>query len=456
MSLIAAADWSPAPGRILEWRPTESTLAAAAAAPPHPVGPSFLQRDHINGVLAQRAQGREHRGFTCSALTVDEDLDESRMTQAITGFLCAHEGLRSSFTIADGQIVRYVLAAADIGLAVVPAPETDAHAHLARRLPEDAVFDAFPGIAVGVITRPGSFDLYLGVDHAFGDGGSQVLGPAEIIARYRGETSPITGPHGSHIDYTASEYETAATVSAASEPVSIWREVLTAAGGTIPAFPLPLGVDDEPQPVAIKRAELADPTATAALGRLAAAHGTSLIAVVHAALALTERELAGREWYSTATVLSTRKAEHQYSQGWYCNFAPIGFRIVGNDFACVVDDAARALAQAKSAAQIPVHAALGVLLAEGSIDPAVVASPQMVTYLDLGWFPVPENTRDLAVFTGEGRTRNASLWISRDRRGLSIATQHPDNPTAAAAVGRHFDTVRTVLAAAVSDTVGAA
>ena len=457
MRFIAGGDWKPLPGTLIDWVPSEATQIASQQAPPHPTPPSFLQRDHINAVLAQRAEGRVHRGYTCSALRVDGDLDTDQMTAAITDFLRAHEGLRSSFRVVDSQVVRYVVAADAIEMEPHEVGAATPSEHLDHRLPVDAVFDAFPGCAFGVVTRPGSFDLYYGVDHAFGDGSSQVLGLLELLARYRNEQSHplVAATPASHLDYIADEYGRAGSVSGESPSVLRWREVLAAAGGTIPPFPLPLGADDAPQPVTIHTEELVDAPTTERLAELASTHDTSLVSVVYSGLAIAQRALNGDDWYATATVLSTRgSGAHRTSQGWYCNFAPIGFPVVGDELSEVINASAAAVAASKAAAQDPVHACLAVLIGEGTLDPSAAQSPQMVNYLDFRWFPTPAGAHDLVVFTGEGRTRNASLWISRDIDGLRIATQRPDNPVAAESVSRFFTAVRQALTAGVPATSG--
>lgn len=462
MRLGAAREWTPAAGHVVCWAPSERSLAAAAAAPPHPVGPSFLQQDHISATLRHREAGREHRGFTCSVVTVHDDLDTERMTTALTEFVRAHEGLRSSFRLDGSAVTRYVVDVADVEFTASVLGEIDPHQLLAQHLPYAAVFDSWPGCAFGAVARPGSFDLYYGIDHAYGDGASQILGIAEILARYRGslDNPLVTDAHDSFLDHVAAEAARAAQISPLSPGVTEWRRVLGRSGGTIPAFPLPLGLDSDacgviPQPVYIHGDDLADGETTGRLAALATAHHTSMTAVIYAALGLAQRAVTGAEWYATATVVSTRRAdEYAGSQGWFCNFTPFGFEVTGDTLADVLDDAAAALARSRTAADDPVHAALGVLLAEGAIDPAVVASPQMVTYLDLRWFPAPPATSDLLVFTGEGRTGNASLWITRDDDGLRITTQRPDNPVAADSVSRWFRTLRDILAAAVAaDTV---
>lgn len=458
MRIVARREWTPRGGHVIDWVADEHTVAAAtiaAAGEPHPVGPSFLQRDHITAVAATRASGRTHRAYTCAAVTVAGTLDEPRMTLALNGFLRDHHGLRSTFRTSGNEITRHVVDAQDIALRAHHRDIADHEiaGHVDMRLSSEAVFDSFPGVIFGAIVRDDSSDLYFGIDHAFGDGSSQVIGLAEILARYGGQDVPVAG---SHIDYVAAEFAAATQVRPTSPELDEWVEALRPTGGRLPAFALDLGLDDgEPQPVRIRRAQLADADDAEAIAHAASAAGTGFTAAVYAALAVTDRHLSGRDSYCTATVLSTRSAEHTSSQGWYCTFAPVAFDVRGADAVDVLADAADGLARARRLARTPAHAALRHLIAARRLDPAVLASPQMVSYLDFRWFPGQRELADAVLFTGEGRTRNASLWISRDHDGLWIATQCPDNPVARESVTRYFDTLRATLATMVTSPMSA-
>jgi hypothetical protein len=101
-------------------------------------------------------------------------------------------------------------------------------------------------------------------------------------------------------------------------------------------------------------------------------------------------------------------------------------------------------------AAVPVHAALGVMLAGGVLDPASLGSPQLISYLDLRRFPGagrPAYDRGLH-FTGEGRTANASLWVNRDHERLYLVMQTPDTPAAQAAADRYIAELSATFQAA--------
>ncbi|MFW0789489.1 condensation domain-containing protein [Gordonia sp. CPCC 205333] len=459
MRIAAASDWRPRPGTLIDWVPTPETVAAASTAPTHAVGPSFLQRDHINTVVAERAAGTEHRAFTCVTVPVAEPLDVERMTFALNGFLRDHEGWRSTFDTAGDDIVRRVVDATNITVVPLIAEGSDAATHLTRRLPTAAVFDAFPAVAFGVVSREDSFDLYFAIDHAFGDASSQAIGLAEILARYHrpAEQPWATGTPASHLEHTAAEFARAATLTVDTPSVQQWREILQRNSNGLPDFPLDLGiVDGQPQPVHIDLHQLADAPSTEQLSVAARGAGTGFSALIFAALAVTERRLAGRDHYTTATVLSTRSGAHLGAQGWYINFVPVSFPIRGQKLSDVVADAATGFATARSMAGDPVHGALGALIMAGELDPSVITNPQMVSYLDFRWFPAAEELRDAIIFTGEGVTDHASIWVSRTESGLFAGSQRPDNPIAAEAISRYFGTFREVLAEHLDDASVAA
>ena len=103
---------------------------------------------------------------------------------------------------------------------------------------------------------------------------------------------------------------------------------------------------------------------------------------------------------------------------------------------------------------MPVHVALGALVADGTLDPATLGSPQLMSYLDLRWLPAAGATAGAAAaaahrsgfhFTGTGRTRNASMWFNREHDRLYVFAQVPSTAEARASIGRYLDAVAAVL-----------
>lgn len=451
MRIIDARDWVPE-GTVTTWLPSAAMKDEATTAQDDPTPASFLQSDHVRGVLAARGQGRTHHAYTCSVATLPGVPDAVRMTRAVNAFVAAHEGLRSGLSVAGDApqepIERRTLPAAAVDLVAtdVPGVPTDAITEL---LASTAVFDHVPALVVATVAREdaASFDLLFALDHASGDGLSQMTGILELIERYDGAT-PDTTP--SFLDYVRDEYARAATVHDDSPGVRAWRDMFALTDGRVPGFPLPTGVvDGVPQPAVGWASDgiLADRDTTARLRDLARAHQVSFSTVLYAALGVAHARLTGQDRYATVVVAATRGRTYAHSQGWFCNFTPLSFPVAAGGVAAVLPDAAAGQARMKEALDEPVHASLGHLIGTGQVDASVMGSPQMVTYLDLGWFDEPADA-DVRLFTGVGRTANANLWISRNDAGLGLSCQAPDNPTARESVRTYVATLREVLAEA--------
>lgn len=456
MRIIDGHDWSPQ-GMVTTWLPSETMTAAYADTADDPTSASFLQTDHVRGVLAGRAQGRRHHAYTCSVATLPGVPDEERMTRAVNAFVAAHEGLRSTLSVdgdaPDGSIRRRTVPAAAVDLVPTPVTGTSPET-ITDLLATTAVFDHAPALAVVTVAREDgqSFDLLLALDHASGDGISQMTGLLELMARYTGDTGAAAQAltaqtHPSFLDYIRDEHERAAAVGDDSPGVRAWRGLFEITGGRVPGFPLPTGiVDGEPQPVVGIDGVLADPDLTGRLRALAREHQVSFSTVVYAALGLAHARLTGEDHYATVVVSATRGRRYAISQGWFCNFTPLYFPVSGTTVEDVLPDVVTAQARLKAALEEPVHASLGHLILSGQVDPSVMGSPQMVTYLDLGWFEEPAGA-DIRLFTGFGRTSNANLWVYRNTDGLGIGSQAPDNPTARQSVETYVATVHDILAA---------
>ena len=456
MRIIDGKDWQPE-GTVLAWLPTAEMTAARDAAPVDPTPASFLQADHVRAVLAQRARGVPHRAFTCSVATLPGVPDRDRLTAAVNAFVASHEGLRSSLTVEgdapDGPIRRRTVDARDVDLTPVPV-----EGPLLDLVSTTAVFDHVPAMTVATVARDDgrAFDLFFALDHSAGDGISQMTGLLELMARYSGQDVPglTADDHSGFPGYVREELERAATVDENSPGVRAWRGLFEVTGGKVPGFPLPIGIEDgEPQPVVGIGGEgvLAGAGTVGKLRELAREHGTGFSSVVYAALGLAQKRLTGATEYATIVVSATRGREYRFSQGWFCNFSPLYFPVRGDTVGEVLEDVKVAQARMKETLLEPVHASLGYLIMQGAVDPSVMTSPQMVTYLDLGWFEEPEGS-DIRLFAGFGKTSNANLWVFRNPDGLGIGSQAPDNPVARGSL----DTFFSVLGEVLSDSVAGA
>ena len=488
MKAIESSEWV-IDGALTVWEPSAQMAEAPKDTPTDPTPPSFLQKDHIRGVLTQRQAGNTHRAYTCAVATLPGPLNPDAMTQAVNNFVRSHEGLRSTFVVntdtagaqgTDGgasdaaaakpsggqpefggaSVERKTVPASVIDLVprlLAEAPddggETTANDILNDYLPTHAVFDHFPGFVIGAVDKGKYCEVFYAVDHAFGDGLSLCVGILELMARYTGTPAPglVEDTHPSFVEYTREEYQRAATVTPDSPGVKLMQEFVQVTGG-VPRFPLPTGIENnEPQPVKETQADftLADANDVKVLRSLAHEKGVSFSTVVFALLALAEHKAAKTSRYSTIVVNSTRGKKYATSQGWFCNFNPLTFDITSETLDDILPTVAEAQQKMREVLYEPVHASIMPLLATGAVDASIFDSPQLVTYMDLSWFTEPQGS-NIRLLTGTGKTKNASLWVFRNPDGLLVGSQAPDNPVAAESLQTFFHAFRDAVQDAVS------
>ncbi|WP_423463473.1 hypothetical protein ACO229_01340 [Promicromonospora sp. MS192] len=493
MILGAMGTWTTAPGQVLHVRPTAAALAAAASAPVDPGPPSFLQGDHLRAYAARRSSGGRHRAWTGTATRLGGPFDGAALARALTRFVRRHEGLRTWFDVdacaTGGDPVRHLVPADAVGFEVVdvpafsPAPGRSWDEWLTGHL--TATFDAacrpdgWAPFALGAVVTDDGFGLFWGCDHAFTDGASQLMVLSELEELYGQElgaldaaapelaagepAAPEPATAGSFLDHARAEHALAAATPPDAPEIRAWADAVTAHGGRLPRFALDLGLaPGETAPVRIRSTTLLDAGGLARLDELAAAHGARFTGAVFAGIALTDARLTGATDWFGVTVVGSRGPGCETAQGWLCNFAPVAFPVAGGgapaSFTDVLPAADAAFRSARKVAAVPVHAALGVMLAGGVLDPASLGSPQLISYLDLRRFPGagrPAYDNGLH-FTGEGRTANASLWVNRDHERLYVVMQTPDVPSAQAAADRYVAELTATFEAAVGGAAGAA
>lgn len=471
MILGAMSTWTTAPGRVLHVRPTAEAAAAAASAPVDPGAPSFLQGDHLRAYAARRAAGGVHRAWTGVASHLAGPFDGAALARALTRFVRRHEGLRTWFDVDGAEPVRHLVPADAVAFEAVEVPGPAAGPswddgltdHLTATFDAACRPDSWAPFALGVVVPDGDpdgsagFGVFWGCDHAFTDGASQLMVLSEIEDLYAQELAGAPAddaPAGSFLDHARAEHALAAATPPDAPEIRAWSDAVAAHAGRLPRFALDLGLaPGETAPVRIRTATLLDATGLARLDALAAAHGARFTGAVFAGIALTDARLTGTANWFGVTVVGARGPGLETAQGWLCNFAPVTFPVGRGGLADVLPAADAAFRQARRVAAVPVHAALGVMLSGGVLDPASLGSPQLISYLDLRRFPgVGQRAYDEGLhFTGEGRTANASLWVNRDHERLYVVMQTPDVPSAQAATDRYLAELTATFVAAAGD-----
>ncbi|MET0821877.1 MAG: condensation domain-containing protein [Aeromicrobium sp.] len=470
MILDDMSRWQPRPGTVVMIGPSAASQAAAAAAPVDPAPASFLQLDHLRAYAERRRQGAEHRAWTGVATDVDGPLDRDALLRAVTRLVATHEGLRSWFEVSDGEPVRHLVPDVDVELVVTDQLVLDGddwqaalQGHLVEVFDARCRPDSWPGFCLGAVERPDGFGLFWGCDHAFTDGASQIMVASELADLYAAEVVAPGGPEvaegalpgpdqtGPFGAFATAERAAAATYDATSPEVREWTRLIEGQGGRLPSFPLDLGLaPGQNAPVSISSIDLLDAAGAASLDARCREVGAKLVGAVFAAVAATEHELAGRDSYFGVTVLGARdRGPFARSHGWFCTFAPVAFDVAQHDgdIDGLLRSAHEALSRGKQIGRMPVHVALAEMIRSGVVRPETLGSPQLLSYLDLRWFPGagrPAHERGVH-FTGAGRTANASMWVNRDPHRVYLAMQHPDTLQAHASTDLYRRTLARAL-----------
>ena len=391
-------NWAPEPGRVLRVQPTAAALAAAVQAPVSPGQPSFLQQDHLDAYRRTVATDGTHRAWTGTASHQSGPLDEDALARALGRFVLRHEGLRTWFDLSGPETVRRLVPAEEIAFEVVElaGPEgpwaTSWEPYVIGLADETCRPDSWPPFLLLAVAREDGWSWLWACDHAFTDGASQLMVPAELATAYAAETGAPAfdlPPAGSFVDYAAAERERAGTYGLESPEIQGWLEILQRHEFRLPRFPLDLGLaPGASAPVVLRESDALTGDEVAAFDALCKAAGGRFLSGVFAALAVAERRLAKVDRYLGAVVLGTRSGDTLMSHGWFCNFAPIDLPVGDGPFAETVAAAEAAYGTAKQLAAMPVHVALGALLMSGLATMEKVLLPLFCQYSSLRSAPV--------------------------------------------------------------------
>jgi len=458
--ILTAMDWwTPAPGALLEWHPTPASAARALAAPTAPGPLTFLQQNHLRSCHATAAGDGQHNAYLGAATEVEGRIDSAALSRALRTLTLRHEGLRTWFHIDTTQIKRMLVEPGAVEFEAHSVGDFTTEAEFRRyihaRLGAEAISNSWPGFAFGAISRPGGFTMYYGCDHALSDGASQALVLDEIAELYESEkngTAPpphVSTATGSFLDYASLQHDVAARFTDDSSEVTEWVDIFTSHGAAMPRFPLELGLaPGTTAPVRPILFDLLDAAGAERFERACRQSGAGVMGGIYAAAAITALELTGRTDYFAIAVMSTRSKEFALSQGWFCNFAPVAFDVASaGSFTEIAPVAQAGHVRAKRLSSVPLSVVITALLRSG-VDPRDVAgTPNLMSFLDFRRFPGdgrPAHDRGV-IFTGEGRTSNASMWFNRDRRRLYLGLQTPDTATAQLEIKRYLQRLWEVI-----------
>ncbi|MEW2622162.1 condensation domain-containing protein [Streptomyces sp. NPDC048106] len=430
------------PGRLVEWTLSPATVAAATRLPDDSRPPSYVQESHIRTAKCLRDAGLFVPTWLGTAFDLPGRADLDALQQALLSWTLRHETLRSGFRWAGEELRRFTLDPADVSLhREVIGDFTDSGrlvGHLQDRF--DAVADAlrWPNLVYTAVVRDDRTSVYLAFDHSNMDAYSLTRIAAEVHELYTAHTEgrPVepAAPAASYVDFCEIERADADRLDGGHDIVARWREFIRRGGGTLPVFPVDLGLTPgAPLPrQALLCEPLVDAEAAAAFEAYCRPYGGSLVGML-AATALIVRELGGQPVYRTVVPFHTRvRSRWTDSVGWYVGGAPIEVPLEGDRGLPDVLRTVRAeLGAARKLARMPLARVLALLGAD--FRPTSPDLYSIISYVDTRAVPGAARWEEmrahglLRVSYGD----QVCVWVNRRREGLWLASRYPDTDAAA-------------------------
>ncbi|KAB2350373.1 condensation domain-containing protein [Actinomadura rudentiformis] len=450
-------DFTPRPGRLVEWTAGADAAAMVAAASLDPSPPSYSQKFHIGWHQANMAGGVRPSSWLTAVFDLPGRLDATAMAAALESWVRRHPTLLTWFQLDDGRPQRYAIRPADFSLRPAVLGTFDAGADIRDRLQEqfDSRIDplTWPPFVVAGIERADSATMLFAVDHTHTDGYSLIQIFREVRDLYEAElagTSAGLPEVGSYVDYCASEVARASEISSDSSAVGTWLKFAQACGGTPPGFPLDLGLPPGGRAPGVSYTmELFDAAEADAFNAACLRAGARFSGGLLATLGIANQRLAGEDDYRGLMTLHTRtEPRWLVAQGWFTNLVPVQFPVAGHRrFGDLLPKAQLAILRAAKLNDIPFHWIAQILAEKMNLlsDPRSVVP--MTSYIDLRRAPASKDfeAARFQVIAGHSEFDEVFIWINRDWHRTTFTAVHPDTTVARQNVHRYAELVRSVL-----------
>ncbi|MEU2064113.1 condensation domain-containing protein [Streptomyces sp. NPDC013455] len=445
------------PGRLVEWTLSPATVAAATALPEDSRPPAYIQESHIRTARSVREAGLFVPTWLGTAFDLPGPVDLDALEHALRSWTVRHETLRSGFRWDGDELRRFTLDAADVSLSRTESGDFPDADGLVRHLQDrfDTVADAlsWPNLIYTAVVRDDGASVYMAFDHSNVDAYSLHRVPAEVHELYAAGVTGAAGaagpPAASYVDFCEIERADADGIDGRHAVVDRWREFIRRCDGTLPGFPVDLGLEPGgPLPRQQMLCEpLADADAAAAFEAYCRPYGGSLVGLL-AATGLIVHELGGQQVYRTVVPFHTRvKTRWSDSVGWYVGGAPIEVPVGRTRGFPEALRSVRAELQANRAlARMPLARVLRLLGAD--FRPTSPDLYSIVSYLDARGIPGAERWAELKA---HGLLRvsygdQVCVWVNRLPEGLWLASRYPDTDIAAKNMRLYVERLRDRIA----------
>ncbi|MFA1538192.1 condensation domain-containing protein [Actinomadura monticuli] len=450
---------NPAPGRVVLLHPTAGTRDAVAAAPAHPVPPSYQQETYLRRAFALHSDGKRAARWFVGKFDVPGPIEARSFAAAIERFAARHAELRSGFRATGDQIERYVVDAQDVrfdssesGMVTDPA---ELLAALVDHFGDAAEPVVWPSCAFAAISRQDRSTVFIAFDHIHIDRYTVALALDEIRAMYLanvdGRDLPLPRARD-FLEFCAAERRASADPANSAELHEVaaqWRNFVKAGGDALPRFPLDVGSEpDTSYPMTYDDFCELDAETTDSFERLCRRHGGNLYSGLLAALGLAANRVAGQSVFRAMEPRQVRRDPAEHAFGWYASTSFVMFDVIdkidgfGSGFRETLAAARAATRAAGTRMDVPFDRVVRELVPPFESDRSF-----WVNYIDNTRLPGSEHFAewDVCFVTNERRGDTVDFYLLRTHAGLTVRVRYPATGIAGDVIASYVDTVTGVI-----------
>ncbi|RMI35208.1 condensation domain-containing protein [Nocardia stercoris] len=366
---------------------------------------------------------------------MDAPLEHEAWAETLRLWHARHEGLRTTPKMnADGGPTRLVCAPDAVTIVHEEFPEVTGSDEINAFLTDVSERSlsplVWPHVLFGTVDHgDGNFTVLVAADHSAFDAYSQAIVVLEMRLLYdqvrNGQPIRESETFLSACDYAQYEVEQANALTIDDPGVTVWRDMLEAADGTMPAFAPELHPDPLPENPEIQTSVNYHLLTLEEQQTLEAAldvrkHRMSV--AVNAALALAYKQTFGIDSFRAIMPIASRPdLRWLESMGWFVNVVPVDITVDDTNAETVLASTRDALRRTRDANNTSWTRALELLGFDGG--------PRLgISFLDVRILPeydVLEKMRARALRAECYSPDEVFLWILRAPDGLRVSTRFP-------------------------------
>ena len=458
MQMTRLEDHPTTTGTLVRWVPSAVSLQAIETNTPTKRRGSYMQEAHLGLRNAMAREGKSDASWIGLSFDLPANTDMNSIAHALDKLAERHSIFRGWFSGSDGEYAWHELAEGELSFEtelVGEAPtEADVKSFVLNELTTACTpFDTIGWRLCGVIGED-KMVLYIGQDHIYTDGFSAILMFSEFIALLNDPNAIDTmHPVGAFQDFAEIERAAADLATIDHPAVEQWAAFALAdpEGGT-PRFPMDTGIAvGQKTELGPYRLDLFTAEEDARLDAYARSIGATFPSLLHAALAIATRDVAGKSLHRFLNPVHTRNDPQWWlSMGWYINVVPVMAQLTETDtLESVAVTMRESLRSGMDVAELPALRVMELIQEVFGFDPESAGRPPIISYLDGRNLPGQEiwDEHRFHGLTGAGEHDDVNVWLNRMPNETYVMCAVPDTEQAMKAVDDYFTYARDLLRA---------